>query len=111
MVDHLGFGLGQQPDEISADDIGLNKGEAGLTAGTVEIGRPAGTEVVDADDTVPIGKQPVDQVRADETGSPGNQCPHWATIPALLMHPPVQSRRCLFGRPCGCHRSPRRPRR
>ena len=111
VVDHLGLGFGQQPDQVGVHDIGLDERESIVATGPVQIAHPAGTEIVDADHGVAVSNQPVDQCGADESGRPGDQCPHPATIPAAQLDPPVQSRRCLFGRPHVCQRSPQRPRR
>lgn len=61
VVHNLGLGFGQQTDQVGADDIGLDEFERSVGAGPLKIGQPARTEIVDADDGVPVSEQPVDQ--------------------------------------------------
>ena len=45
----------------------------GLSQQVVDVRRRAGEEVVDADDLVPLGQEPLAQVRADEPGPAGDE--------------------------------------
>lgn len=56
VVDNLGLGFGKQPDQVGADDIGLDEFERSMGAGAVEIGHPTGTKIVDAGDGVSVGE-------------------------------------------------------
>ena len=61
-------------------DIAL--GELGTTRQRpLEVSAPSGREVVDGEDVGAGVEQGVDEVRADEPGAPGHQCPHVSPPP------------------------------
>ena len=61
MEDHLGFGVGEQPDQVGVDDVGLGELEVGVAFGRAEVLAAPGAEVVDADDGVPVREQAIYQ--------------------------------------------------
>jgi hypothetical protein len=42
----------------------------------LKVGHGAGAEVVEADDLMAVGEQPVNQCGADEPGGSGDESPH-----------------------------------
>ena len=61
VVDHFRLALAQDRHQVGADDVILDELEPVVAAGVIEVGGPAGTEVVDADHRVPVGQQTIDQ--------------------------------------------------
>ena len=64
-----------------------------------DVHRPAGDEVIDADDAVPLGQEPLAQVRPDEPGPAGNKSAHSRFLKRIARDPP--SRRCHTKRAAG----------
>ena len=85
MEDHLGLGVGEQPDQVGVDDVGLGELEVGVTLRRADVLAAPRTEVVDADDAVPVRQQAIYQRRSDETGCPRHQCAHRHTIPRAAV--------------------------
>jgi hypothetical protein len=50
--------------------------ETGVVEQVLDVVAPAGEEIVEADDLVPLGEQTIAQVGADEAGAAGDQYPH-----------------------------------
>ncbi len=48
--DHLGLGVGEQPDQVGVDDVGLGEVEVGGALRLAEVLAAPRTEVVDAED-------------------------------------------------------------
>src|SRR6478609_3767993 len=68
-----------------------------MAFGLTKVGAVARAEVVDANDAVTVRQQPVYQRRPDESGRAGDQCPHWATIPARGVRTVVESESAVDG--------------
>src|SRR5229473_3018449 len=67
-----------QLDELGGTDVEAMDRELVLAVGARrrEIGGASAREVVDHIDRVAAGEQPVDEMRADEAASPGDQSSH-----------------------------------
>jgi len=50
----------------------LDEGEPGIAEQVRDVVRAPGEEVIDADDGVAVGKEPLAQVRTDEAGAAGD---------------------------------------
>ena len=61
MEHHLRPGLGEKPDQVGVDDVGLDELEVAMLLGAVEVRTAAGAEVVDADNGVSVCEQAVYQ--------------------------------------------------
>ena len=59
--DHLRLGVGEQPDQVGVDDVGLGELEVVVTFGLAEVLAAPRAEVVDADDGVSVRQQAVYQ--------------------------------------------------
>ena len=83
MEDHLGPAPVDELDHRRGSDVELVEAQlvAGLGPRRLQVGQRAGGEVVDDVDPVAFGQQPVDEVRADEPGSPGHHHSHRRPLP------------------------------
>jgi hypothetical protein len=62
----------RQEDEIR--DVVLDEFVVIIPRQMLDIGRASGDEIVDSDDAKPLGKKPVSEMGAEETGSAGDYC-------------------------------------
>ncbi|CAM5739008.1 hypothetical protein MAUB1S_01104 [Mycolicibacterium aubagnense] len=81
MEDHLRAFFGHDGVQISVDDVGFDELESLVLFGLGEVVDLAATQVVEPDDIVSFGEEPVDERRPDEPGSTSDKCSHGATIP------------------------------
>ncbi|BCI79311.1 hypothetical protein MTY66_09360 [Mycolicibacterium sp. TY66] len=69
--------------QIGVDDVGLHELESLVLLGLGEVVDLAAAQVVEPDDVVSFGQEPVDERRSDEPGSTSDKCSHGATIPTV----------------------------
>ena len=88
-VEHGVHVLDERPEvgrqQVGDDDLGvrlgLQPGDVGPLGGRVVVRR----ERVDAADRPTLCNQPLGQSTADETGSPGDECPHLTNLPGRAL--------------------------
>ena len=92
LVVHRRRGAGQVVDLVDLGeerlaDVVPQQLEARMVEQVLDVVPPAGEEVVQADDVVALGQQPVAEMRADEAGAAGDEDSHgvnvsWSGAPA-----------------------------
>lgn len=61
-------------------DVALDKGEARVAGQMGDVGGTAGNEIVEADYRVAISEKPINEVRTDKSGSPGDEDMHLISV-------------------------------
>src|SRR6185436_1852533 len=81
-------GIDRSFDLERLGDVVVQEVEARSPAQMRDVLRPPGDQVVDADDPVPFGEQPVAEVRAEKTGSSSDHRPLHERTPAVRASAP-----------------------